>query len=115
VRGDEDAEKQYFSFSPDNERELSAMRFPNFFIGMFAVLIAFAITTYVITQSLWATIGQTLICAVVIQIGYFAAVLFLVMREKPRRSEKKQSAHDEGAGVANSQRPFKSISPTKTH
>jgi exopolysaccharide production repressor protein len=81
---------------------------------MFGVLIAFAITTYMITQSLWATIVQTLICAVVIQIGYFVAVFFLVLRETPRTSEKKQSIHDEVAGVANAQRPFKSISSTKT-
>lgn len=90
------------------------MRFPNFLIGMFGVLIAFAITTYMITQSLWATIVQTLICAVVIQIGYFAAVLFLVMREKPRTSEK-PSGNNEVAGVTNPQSPFKSITPTETH
>jgi exopolysaccharide production repressor protein len=90
------------------------MRFPNFLVGMFAVLIVFAITTYIITQSLWAMIVQTLICAVVIQIGYFAAVFFLVMREKPRSFERKPSVHDEVAGVSNPQPPFKSISPTET-
>lgn len=91
------------------------MRFPNFLIGMFGVLIAFAITTFMITHSLWATIVQTLICAVVIQVGYFAALLFLVMHEKPRTSEKKQSVHADVAGVANPQPPFKSITPTETH
>ncbi len=92
------------------------MRFPNFLVGMFGVLIAFAITTYVLTQSLWATIVQTLICAVVIQVGYFAVVLFLVAREKPRTSEWKQSGTNEPTGiVANKQPPFKSITPTETH
>jgi len=91
------------------------MRFPNFLVGMFGVLIAFAITTYMITQSLWATIVQTLICAVVIQIGYFGVVLFLVLREKPRTSERKPSGNNEATGVAKQQSPFKSISPTETH
>lgn len=90
------------------------MRFPNFLIGMLGVLVAFAITTYVITQSFGAMIVQTLICAVVIQIGYFLAVVFLVAREKPRKIEKKQPMNDDVKGVANPQPPFKSISPTKT-
>jgi exopolysaccharide production repressor protein len=82
---------------------------------MFGVLIAFAITTYILTQSLWTTIVQTVLCAVVIQIGYFAVVLFLVSREKPRRSEWKQSGANETGAVANKQPPFKSITPTETH
>ncbi len=91
------------------------MRFPNFLIGMFGVLVAFAITTFMLTQSLWATIVQTLICAVIIQIGYFAVVLLLVLREKPRTSEQKLSGNNDIAGVANPQSPFKSITPTETH
>ncbi|PSH60699.1 exopolysaccharide production repressor exox [Phyllobacterium endophyticum] len=90
------------------------MRFPNFLVGMFGVLIAFGIATYLMTGSFWATIAQTLACAVVIQVGYFVAVLFLVAREKPKPSERKQSGQID-AGVANTQPPFKSITPTETH
>jgi len=64
------------------------MNFPKFLVGMLGVLIAFAITTYTLTHSLWTTLIQTLICAVVIQIGYFGAVLLLVMRERPRKPAK---------------------------
>lgn len=65
------------------------MSFLLFLRGLVGVLLIFAITTYVITQSLWTTFVQTLICAVLLQIGYFAAVLFLVWRsaEKPMHEE----------------------------
>ena len=65
------------------------MSFLLFLRGLVGVLLVFAITTYVITQSLWTTFIQTLICAVLLQIGYFAAVLFLVWRsaDKPKDEE----------------------------
>lgn len=56
------------------------MSFLLFLRGLVGVLIVFAIASYAITQSLWTTILQTVICAVLIQVGYFAAVLFLVWR-----------------------------------
>lgn len=61
------------------------MTFPRFFAGLCGVLVAFALTTYAINQSLWTTFIQTLICAVIIQVGYFATVFVLVLREKARR------------------------------
>jgi exopolysaccharide production repressor protein len=39
----------------------------------------------VLTQSLWTTFIQTVICAVLLQIGYFAAVLFLLWRSPGAR------------------------------
>ena len=57
------------------------MSFLLFLRGLLGVLVVFAITTYVFTQSLWTTFVQTVICAVIIQIGYFAAVLVLVWRK----------------------------------
>jgi exopolysaccharide production repressor protein len=80
---------------------------------MFGVLIAFGIATYLMTGSFWATLAQTVACAVVIQVGYFVAVLFFVAREKPKLSERKSGQAE--AGVANAQPPFKSITPTETH
>lgn len=66
------------------------MSFLLFLRGLIGVLLVFAITTYVMTQSLWTTLVHTLICAVLIQVGYFAAVLFLVWRsaDKPRQDER---------------------------
>ena len=58
------------------------MSFPRFLMGMLGALAAFAIFTFAATQSLWTTVWQTLVCAVLIQIGYFGAVLMLVSRQK---------------------------------
>jgi exopolysaccharide production repressor protein len=58
------------------------MSFPRFLMGMLGALAAFAIFTFAATQSLWTTVWQTLVCAVLIQIGYFGAVLVLVSRQK---------------------------------
>jgi exopolysaccharide production repressor protein len=65
------------------------MSFLLFLRGAIGVLLVFAITTYVVTQSLWTTFIQTMICAVLLQIGYFAAVLFLVWRSAGRGRLKK--------------------------
>lgn len=56
------------------------MSFLLFLRGMLAVLAVFAVITYVMTQSLWATLVNTVICAILLQVGYFIAVLFLVWR-----------------------------------
>lgn len=62
---------------------------PRAFIYMVGVLIAFAVTTYVLTGSLYTTFVQTIACAVLVQVGYFCAVLFLVW--KARRAQKSAS------------------------
>lgn len=54
---------------------------PRFVVSMFGALAAFAVATYFLTGSLASTAIQTLLCAVLIQVGYFLAVLFLVWKE----------------------------------
>jgi 1,4-dihydroxy-2-naphthoate octaprenyltransferase len=49
------------------------MSFLLFFRGMIATLVVFAIATFALTQSAWTTFVSTAICAVTIQVGYFAA------------------------------------------
>ncbi|WP_054309822.1 exopolysaccharide production repressor protein [Mesorhizobium sp. 1M-11] len=65
------------------------MSFLLFLRGFVGVLVAFALASYAITQSAWTTFIQTLICAVVIQVGYFIAILFMVWRsgETKKRGE----------------------------
>ncbi len=63
------------------------MSLPRFLAGMFSVLVIFAISTYVSTGSIGRTLVQTLVCAVLLQLGYFLVVLFLVAREG-RKAEK---------------------------
>jgi exopolysaccharide production repressor protein len=71
------------------------MSFLLFLRGLVGMLLVFAITTYVVTQSLWTTFIQTVICAVLAQIGYFAAVLLLVWRSADTRKIEDSSAKNE--------------------
>lgn len=63
------------------------MSLPRFLAGMISVLVVFAISTYVATGSIGTTLVQTLICAVLLQLGYFLVVLFLVARGE-RKAER---------------------------
>jgi hypothetical protein len=68
------------------------MSFLLFLRGFIGVLVVFAVASYLFTHSLWTTFVQTLICAVLIQVGYFIAVLFLVRKEKPKSTPKEAAA-----------------------
>ncbi|MBS3648591.1 exopolysaccharide production repressor protein [Pseudaminobacter sp. 19-2017] len=70
------------------------MSFLLFLRGLVGVLLVVAITTYVMTQSLWTTFVQTLICAVLIQVGYFAVVLFLVWRSADKTRHVESAANE---------------------
>lgn len=59
------------------------MSFLLFLRGLIGVLIVFALASYAITQSLWTTLISTAICAVLIQLGYFVVILFIVWRAGP--------------------------------
>ncbi len=58
---------------------------PRVFISMLGTLIVFAIATYFLTNSLWTTLIETIICAVLLQIGYFLGILYLVWKEGKSR------------------------------
>jgi hypothetical protein len=73
------------------------MPFLLFLRGLVGVLIVFAVANYVITQSLWTTLVNTVICAVLIQIGYFIAVLFLVWRAGASEKQAENAARTERA------------------
>ncbi|TIL76377.1 MAG: hypothetical protein E5Y61_13830 [Mesorhizobium sp.] len=62
------------------------MSFLLFLRGLIIVLVAFAISVYLLTASLWGTFVQTLICGILIQIGYFVAVMLLVWRSVSKES-----------------------------
>jgi exopolysaccharide production repressor protein len=65
---------------------------PRVFFSMIGALLVFAIATYALGGSLSATLVQTLICAVLLQVGYFAGVLFLVWKEARERRRKTDEA-----------------------
>lgn len=76
------------------------MSFLLFLRGLIGVLVAFAIASYAITQSAWTTFIQTLICAVIIQVGYFIAILFMVWRSGETRSSGEVRARSENAAAS---------------
>jgi len=60
---------------------------PRVFVSMAGVLIVFAVSAYFMTDSFYTAFIQTLICAVLLQVGYFIGVLYLVRRERKLRQE----------------------------
>ncbi|WP_052182925.1 exopolysaccharide production repressor protein [Rhizobium sp. YS-1r] len=72
---------------------------PRVFVSMTGVLIVFAVSAYFMTGSFYTALIQTLICAVLLQVGYFIGVLYLVRREKKLREENISS---EAASIKNS-------------
>lgn len=61
---------------------------PRVFVSMTGVLIVFAVSAYFMSGSFYTAFIQTLICAVLLQAGYFIGVLYLVRREKKLRDER---------------------------
>ena len=59
---------------------------PRVFISMVGALAVFAIATYFLTHSFSTTLIETVICAVLLQIGYFLGILFLVWKEQGARN-----------------------------
>ncbi|RWE57031.1 exopolysaccharide production repressor protein [Mesorhizobium sp.] len=69
------------------------MSFLLFLRGLIIVLSAFAISTYLLTASLWSTFVQTLICGILVQIGYFVAILLLVRRRSVSKESVTPKSH----------------------
>jgi len=70
------------------------MSFLLFFRGLLVALAVFGVVTYLVTDSIWTTLIQTAICAVLVQLGYFAAVLYMVWRG-PRGGGRKPANENE--------------------
>lgn len=87
------------------------MSFLLFLRGLIGVLIAFAIASYAITHSAWTTFIQTLICAVIIQVGYFIAILFMVWRSDETKKRGEIPARNETAASATELRPKGETAP----
>ncbi|MFT4183198.1 MAG: exopolysaccharide production repressor protein [Rhizobium sp.] len=59
---------------------------PRVFISMAGTLAVFAIATYFLTHSLSVTLIETVLCAILLQVGYFAGVVFLIWKERNARN-----------------------------
>ena len=89
------------------------MSFLLFFRGMVATLVVFAIATFALTQSAWTTFISTVICAVVIQIGYFLAILFLVWRDRPEEQQAERGERESRSFAAGTAKPKEAGAPTQ--
>ncbi|CDX20793.1 conserved exported hypothetical protein [Mesorhizobium sp. ORS 3324] len=78
------------------------MYFPQFLVGMTATLLVVLGWTYASTGSVWQSLGWTFLAAVVLQAGYFVAVLWLVQGEGRVTDETKAT----DAGAAKLPGPF---------
>ncbi|TDW25887.1 exopolysaccharide production repressor protein [Rhizobium azibense] len=65
---------------------------PRVFISMIGALAVFAVATYWLNGSLTTTLIDTVICAVLLQLGYFGGVLFLVWKEAKARNTQGSTA-----------------------
>jgi exopolysaccharide production repressor protein len=81
------------------------MSFSLFLRGLVGVLLVFAITTYLITGSVWMTFIQTVICAVLVQVGYIAAVMFLVWRSGVAQKKETSAQSEAAQGLAKDEKP----------
>ncbi|OCP03393.1 MULTISPECIES: exopolysaccharide production repressor protein [unclassified Ensifer] len=70
---------------------------PRVFVSMLGALTIFAVVTYVLNGSLVPTLIQTAICAVLIQLGYFLAIIVLVWK-KARESERQAAEMSRSPG-----------------
>lgn len=64
-----------------SRRSNGQMYFPQFLVGMVVTLLVILGWMFASTGSVWAALGWTVLAAVILQVGYFAAVLWLVQRE----------------------------------
>ena len=87
-----------------SRRSVGQMYFPQFLVGMAATLLVVLGWTFSSTGSIWAALGWTVLAAVVLQVGYFAAVLLLVHGETRVVDEAKSS--DAPASPAKLPGPF---------
>ena len=65
---------------------------PRVFMSMIGTLLVFGLATYGLTGSLSDALLRTLVCAVLLQVGYFAGVLLLVWNEARQRKRKNDEA-----------------------
>jgi exopolysaccharide production repressor protein len=73
---------------------------PRVFVGMFGTLVVFAIATYFITGSLTTTVVETIAAAILLQIGYFVMVVFLVWKAAGTQTMKAGSDTSTGANAS---------------
>lgn len=60
---------------------------PRVFFSMVCVLLVFAVAAYWLTGSISEVVLATIACALLLQVGYFVGILYLVRQEKQQRRD----------------------------
>ncbi|WP_454850906.1 exopolysaccharide production repressor protein [Rhizobium binxianense] len=64
---------------------------PRVFFSMVFALLIFAGVSFFLVQSVWTVLIQTVVAAILLQVGYFGGVLFLVWKAAKERNTGSQS------------------------
>jgi TRAP-type uncharacterized transport system fused permease subunit len=64
---------------------------PRVFVSMLGTLAVFAIAAYVMSGSFWTALIETIFCALILQIGYFIGIVYMVRREKAQMDADRSS------------------------
>ncbi|MCJ8517476.1 exopolysaccharide production repressor protein [Pseudorhizobium tarimense] len=70
---------------------------PRVFFSMICVLLVFAVAAFWQSGSLLTALLSTVVCAVLLQVGYFVGILYLVRQEKRHRSGAAEPSHPQQA------------------
>lgn len=73
---------------------------PRVFLSMICVLLVFAVAAYWQSGSLSATLLGTIVCAILLQVGYFIGIVYLVRQEKRQRNHTADSSLAQRTGDA---------------
>ena len=84
---------------------------PRVFISMLGAHGVFAVATYWLSGSLSGMIIKTVICAILLQAGYFGGVLYLVWKESRERRARQPSQNRGEEPEKLSVTPFKNSEP----
>lgn len=79
---------------------------PRVFVSMLGALAVFAVATYWLSGSFSGTVLKTVICAVILQLGYFGGVLYLVWKESRSRVANQIVASRSDDAENRAHRPF---------
>jgi exopolysaccharide production repressor protein len=100
----EEFQNVFGGWTNDTYFKVTIMSAPRVFAGMFVTLIVFAIVTYCMTGSLVISVLESIAAAILLQLGYFLCIGFMVWKQAKRSAAPGES---ESAGTAESAREEK--------
>lgn len=90
---------------------------PRVFVSMLGTLAVFAVAAYVMSGSFWTAFFETILCALILQIGYFIGIVYLVRREKAQmeKSRSAEGTHAKARSDAGGRDSLSAEAPARVH